>query len=105
MYNAPKRVRAGSNVAIVAPSASFLSNELSAGLDVIRECGLNPVLGPCVKNLRTKIHNSGSVKERVEELNWAFSNPDISAVFAVRGGEGAAALLPYLDYEIGRAHV
>jgi muramoyltetrapeptide carboxypeptidase len=99
MYIPPKRVRAGSNVAVVAPSATFMSNELLAGLDAIRECGLNPILGPCVKNLRTTIHNSASVQERAEELNWAFSDPNISAVIAARGGEGAAALLPYLNFD------
>ena len=97
----PKRVRAGSKVAIVAPSATFSTEELAAGLDLVRESGLEPVIGPCVKNLKTVgLYRSASPQERAEELNWAFSNPNITAVIAVRGGEGAAAVLPYLDFDV-----
>lgn len=103
MIVAPKRLRSGSKVAIVAPSGPVVSDEVQAGLDIIRECGLVPVLGPCVKNLKTTMSHAASVKERVDELNWAFSNPNVSAVISVQGGEGSAALLPYLDYKAIRA--
>lgn len=98
----PKRLRSGSKVAIVAPSGAIVSDEVNVGIDVIRECGLEPVLGPCVKNLRTRAHRAASVEERVEELNWAFSHPNVSAVVAAVGGEGSAALLPHLDFELIR---
>lgn len=100
MYLSPKRLRAGSKVAIVAPASTFSTEDLGAGVDLLREMGLEPVMGPCVKNLKTSIFNSASVSARVEELNWAFSSPSISAVFCVRGGVGSAALLPYLDYDV-----
>lgn len=102
MYLPPKRLKKNSRVAIVAPASSFSSDELVAGLDVISECGLIPVLGPCVKEFKTWLSHSASVQDRVDELNWAFSDPKISAVIAVKGGEGSAALLPYLDYEMIR---
>jgi muramoyltetrapeptide carboxypeptidase len=103
MYISPKRVRAGSKVAIVAPSATFSTQDVAAGMDAIREAGLQPVPGPCVKNLRTRSpQRAASFVERADELNWAFSNPNISAVITVRGGEGAAAVLPYLNYDMIR---
>lgn len=95
-------MRAGSNVAIVAPAATFSTEELAAGVDIVREAGLNPVLGPCVKNLKTSIFQAASVQDRAAELNWAFSSPHVSAVLCVRGGVGSAALLPYLDYDVIR---
>lgn len=98
MLISPKRLRSGSKVAIVAPSGPIITDEVYAGIDIIRECGLVPVLGPCVKNLKTTAAHAASVKDRVEELNWAFSNPNISAVIGAVGGEGCAATLPYLDY-------
>lgn len=103
MYIAPKRLRSGSRVAIVAPSGPVVPDEVLAGIDVIRECGLEPVLGPCVKNLKTTSSHAGSIKDRVEELNWAFSHPKLSGVIGAAGGEGSAALLPYLDYDVIRA--
>ena len=102
MYITPKRIRSGSRVAIVAPASTFSTEELHAGLDIIRESGLEPVIGPCVKNLNTSIYRSAPVQERVQELSWAFSSPDIAAVIAVRGGEGSAAVLPFLDYDLIR---
>lgn len=100
MYLSPKRLRSGSNVAIIAPASTFSTEDLGAGLDVIREMGLNPILGPCVKNLKTSIFHAASVQDRVNELHWAFSSKHISAIFCVRGGVGSAALLPFLDFDL-----
>lgn len=99
----PRRLRTGSRVAIVAPSGPIITDEVMAGIDVIRECGLEPVLGPCVKVLKTTAHHAASVKDRVDELNWAFSHPNVAGVIGAVGGEGSAAVLPYLDYETIRA--
>ena len=98
----PRRLRPGSKVAIVAPSGPILSDEVQTGIDVIRECGLEPVLGPCVRALKTTASHAASVKDRVDELNWAFSHPNVSAVIGAVGGEGCAATLPYLDYDVIR---
>ena len=102
MYLAPKRVRPGSKVAIVAPASPFKSDELAAGLDVIREAGLDPVLGPCVKRLRTANIHAAPVNERVDELHWAFGDQRFSAVIPATGGLGSAGVLPYLDYDLIR---
>lgn len=99
----PRRLRPGSKVAIVAPSSPLISEEVQEGIDIIRSCGVIPVLGPCVKNLKTSKLHAASVKERVDELNWAFSQPDITAVIGACGGEGSAAVLPFLDYKMIRA--
>ena len=102
MYLSPKRVRAGSKVAVVAPASPFKSDELAAGLDVIREAGLDPVLGPCVRSLRTANIHAAPLNERVDELHWAFGDPRFSAVIPVTGGMGSAGVLPYLDYDMIR---
>jgi muramoyltetrapeptide carboxypeptidase len=101
-YIAPKRLRPGNKVAIVAPASPFLADEVQTGIDIIRECGLQPVLGPCVKNLHNKTIHAASVPDRAAELNWAFSTPGISGVIGVVGGEGSAEVLPLLDYDVIR---
>ena len=100
MYLAPKKLRKGSRVAIVAPASPIHPDRLAEGLDIIREVGLIPILGPCVKNLRTEGCSSAPLKDRVDELNWAFGAPEISGVICALGGEGSAALLPHLDYDM-----
>ena len=73
--------------------------EVKVGLDVIKSYGLVPVLGPCVKNLRSNMDHAASIDQRALELNWALTDPDIGAVWCVQGGIGSAAVLPFLDYE------
>ena len=103
MNLSPKRLRPNDRVAIVAPASPVLTDEVQCGIDIIRECGLEPVIGPCIKNLRAYNDHSASVSNRVEELNWAFSDPKIKAVIGALGGVGSAAVLPYLDYAKIRA--
>jgi len=103
MNLSPKRLRPNDRVAIVAPASPVLTDEVQCGIDIIRECGLEPVVGPCIKNLRAYNDHSASVPQRVEELNWAFSDPRIKAVIGALGGVGSAAVLPYLDYAKIRA--
>ena len=35
-------------------------------------------------------------KERIQDVNWAFNNPEISAIWASRGGYGCQHLLRHL---------
>jgi len=76
-----------------------MTDEVKVGMEVIKSYGLVPVLGPCVKNLRTSMDHAASVEQRALELNWALTDPSIAAVWCVQGGIGCAAVLPFLDYE------
>ena len=100
MYLAPRQLRPGDCVAIVAPASPFRSDELYESIDVMREMGLKPVLGSNVKNLKNAGMYAAPLRDRVEEMMWAFSNDNVKAVFAATGGCGSAELLPYLDYEL-----
>ena len=102
MYIPPKRLAKGSRVAIIAPASPVHSDRLMEGLDILREAGLKPVLGPCVRNVKTDNGSSAPLQDRVDELHWAFSAPEISAVICTNGGQGSAALLPHLDYDMIR---
>src|SRR5690348_12124779 len=97
-YVAPKRLNPGSRVAIVAPASPFRTDELVAGLDVVKECGLEPVLGKNVRTLNTVDIHAAPLMDRVEELMWAFTEPGIDGIFTCLGGMGSGELLPYLDY-------
>jgi muramoyltetrapeptide carboxypeptidase len=102
MYISPRKLRRGSRVALVAPSSPFDAKEVMEGMDIMKEEGLIPVLGPCVKNLKSDNIHAAPVKDRSQELNWAFSDPSIEGVITTNGGAGSAALLPYLDYHMIR---
>jgi muramoyltetrapeptide carboxypeptidase len=100
MNKSPKRLKRGDKIAIVAPASPFETNELVEGLDILKQMGLIPVLGPNVKQLKTTHIHSAPIMDRVDELNWAFSQPDIACVSAACGGVACAEVLPYLDYKM-----
>ena len=42
---------------------------------------------------------AGSDRQRAEELQAFFADPDIRAIFVARGGYGSGRILPLLDFE------
>src|SRR3546814_13202718 len=49
-------------------------------------------------------HLAGTDAERAGDLNAAFADKSVKAVVCIRGGSGAARLLPLLDYSAIRAN-
>ncbi|WP_099221634.1 LD-carboxypeptidase [Listeria costaricensis] len=47
---------------------------------------------------------SGSPEKRAMELHRLYKDPEIKAIFDISGGDLANQLLPYLDFELIRAH-
>jgi len=103
MMLSPKRLRPRDKVTLIAPASPIMADEVQCGIDILREYGLEPVLGSCVKNLRASGDHAAPLAERVEEFNSAFSDPTTRAVIASVGGVGSAAMLPYLDFAKVRA--
>lgn len=103
MAQKPTALRKGSVIRAVAPASSELDqSELSKGLLRLRELGFEVTLGDCVRKLRTHGYLSGKDNERAEELNEAFRDDNVDAVFCVTGGYGTPRILPYLDYDLMR---
>lgn len=48
-------------------------------------------------------YRSGAARERAEELNELFYDPEVTCIMASMGGMVSNALLPYLDYEAIKA--
>jgi muramoyltetrapeptide carboxypeptidase len=93
----PRRLRAGDRVAIVAPAGvSYQPLELEYATDVIRALGLEPQPGANVAQRFGYL--AGQDAERAADVNKAFADPGIAALFALRGGWGCARVLPHLDY-------
>lgn len=93
----PSNLKKGDKIAIISPAGAVEEIQLESGLNLIQEKGFEPVLG---KHLYTKFTNgynyAGTEKERIRDLNCAFSDPEIAAVWASRGGYGCQHLLRHL---------
>ncbi|KIA90133.1 S66 peptidase family protein [Kaistella jeonii] len=93
----PTSLKKGDKIAIISPAGAVEESQLEKGLKLIESKGYEPVLG---KHLYTKFSNgynyAGTEKERIQEVNWAFNNEKIGAIWASRGGYGCQHLLRHL---------
>ncbi len=99
----PKALRAGDTVGLITPS-SYISDpdRLALAERTARYFGLVPKFG---KNVRKRDgYLGGTVEDRVEDLHAMFRDPEVKAVFAIRGGYGASQLLDRIDYGLIRSN-
>lgn len=94
----PKSLKKGDQIAVISPAGSVEEKQLEKGLAMIKQKGFEPVLGKHLFNKFSNGYNyAGTEKERISDLNWAFNNEDVSAVWASRGGYGCQHLLRHLQ--------
>ena len=99
----PLRLRPGDTVGLIEPAGFTVDRfDFAAILDTVRAMGLVPKPAPHV----TKRYGylAGTDKERAADINAMFADPEVRAIFAVRGGWGSARALPYLDFATIRAN-
>ncbi len=82
----------GAEVAVIAPSSPFDREIFERGLAVLAS-RYRPVIAPHL--FERHRHLAGTDEHRLADLAQAFSNPATGAIFTVRGGYGAARLLPH----------
>ena len=83
-------------VAIISTARKVTEAELSAAVQVLQSWGLNVVFGP---NLFAEENQfAGSDAQRLSDLNWALSHPNLKAVFFARGGYGTTRILDLADF-------
>lgn len=98
----PARLREGATIALIAPSSPPSSEKLAKGIANLGNLGFNLVEG---KSLRAQNgYLAGSDADRLADLHWAFRDAQIDAVWCIRGGYGAARLLPDIDYHLIKKH-
>ena len=99
----PPRLRPGDTVGLIEP-AGFTDDLFD--LDLVKETivamGLKPRLGKHLAERRGYL--AGTDADRATDVNAMFADPDVRAVFAVRGGWGCARILPLLDFATIRAN-
>lgn len=94
----PACLRPGDRVAVVSPSSPPFPQRLRAGLGTLRSWGFDPVVMPHARDERG--HLAGLDDDRIADLEAAFADPELRAVFVGRGGYGSTRLLDRLDWEI-----
>lgn len=93
----PARLKRGDTAAIVAP-AGVIYNKLTITMarESLEAMGLTVKVGQHV--LARHGYLAGTDKQRADDLNAAFEDKDVKAVFCLRGGWGCARMLPFVDF-------
>src|SRR6516225_5636385 len=97
----PERLNFGDTVAIVAPASPPPDPaNIDRGIAGLEELGFKVRLPP---NLRRRWgFLAGTDRERAGDLMKMFVDPEVKAIFCLRGGYGAGRLLSRLDYRMVR---
>lgn len=94
----PPRLARGSRIALVAPAGPLLElDDIARAEALCRALDYEPVLGA-----HTRGHHgyfSGTDDERLADLNGAFRDTAIDAVWCLRGGYGVTRILHGVDFE------
>ena len=94
----PMPLAKGDTIGLVSPSsATDDSFNLQLAREAMEAFGFKVKAGP---HLGSRYgHLAGTDAERAGDLNAMFADPEVRAIVCVRGGSGAARLLPLLDYD------
>lgn len=97
----PRALQAGDTVGLITPS-TYVSDPdwLELAARTIRYFGLRMKKGRNVG--RRAGYLGGTVAERLDDLHQMFADPEVKAVFAIRGGYGSEQLLDRIDYDLIR---
>ncbi len=93
----PRALKPGDTVGVVAPAAAVERQSLERGLGLLRSVGFRVQVSNRVLNRDGIL--AGTDRERAEDLQAFFADPDIRAIFVARGGYGSGRILPLLDFD------
>src|SRR3954471_13433290 len=91
------------HLALVTPSSPFHEDSyLERALATLAQLGFETSVGRHVGERDGYL--AGPAEDRASDLHEAFADPEVDAVLAIRGGYGAAELVPLLDAELLKAN-
>ncbi len=98
----PSRLRQGDIVGLIAPGGHTSDASIEKSVQHIEGLGFRARQG---RNLRAVHGNyAGSVQQRIDDLHAMFADPEVKAIWCIRGGSGCISLLSAIDYALLRAH-
>ncbi|HEX6066105.1 MAG TPA: LD-carboxypeptidase [Longimicrobiales bacterium] len=97
-FRRPPRLRAGARIALIAPAGPVTEERIATSAERCIALGLDPIIGSSA-HLRTG-YLAGDDAARARDVMWAFTDPQIDAVWALRGGYGVMRLASLLDFDI-----
>ena len=99
----PNALKKGDTIGVIAPSNSIDEDDIvfiQKSSKLFEDLGFKIKLSEFVSS--SSLGYSASPLEKANDVNNMFSNPEIKALFIVKGGENSNTTFDYLDYELIR---
>ena len=94
----PPLLKSGDLVSVLSPASHTNSNAWEKGIEVLEKWGLRVDRGE--HYLSQHFGFGGTDAERLNDLQKALDNPEIKAIFPIRGGYGTSRLLDEIDFSL-----
>ena len=92
----PASLQKGDAIAIVATARKNIEDNLKPTVDLLQSWGLEVVIG---KSIGLDNHQlAGTDEERAADLQQQLNNPNIKAIWCVRGGYGTVRIIDLIDF-------
>ncbi len=98
----PARLRAGATIGLIAPGSPIATARYAKMLDSMTMLGFRVKEGPNTHASHGFL--AGTDAQRLADLHAAFADPEIEAVWCIRGGYGCMRLLPLINYDLIRSN-
>ncbi|XLZ68871.1 LD-carboxypeptidase [Massilia sp. SR12] len=96
----PPRLKQGDTIGLIAPGGHTDGPAIAKAIKNIETLGFRVKLG---RNLEAVYGNYGGLpQQRLDDLHAMFADPEVKALWAIRGGSGCIQLLAHLDYGLIR---
>lgn len=98
----PERLNVGDTVGLVALSSPIRLEALGDKLALLDELGLKYKIGQTIQSYNGYL--AGSDEERLEDFHQMIRDPEVKAVFLVRGGYGISRIIDKISYPLIEDH-
>lgn len=100
MFIKPERLKKGDTVGVIAPASPPNKENLSRGLEFLKELELDYKLGESL--YKEYGYLAGKDEERLADLHAMFLDENIKAIICAGGGYGTARIAAMLDFDLIR---
>jgi muramoyltetrapeptide carboxypeptidase len=92
----PPSLQKGDTIAIVATARKNIDDNLKPAIDLLHSWGLEVVIGKSIGLDDNQL--AGTDAQRAEDFQQQLDNPNIKAIWCVRGGYGTVRIIDLLDF-------
>ncbi len=92
----PPYLKKGDTIAIVATARKNVDDNLKPAIDLLKSWGLKVIIGKSIGLENNQL--AGTDQERAADFQQQLDNPNIKAIWCVRGGYGTVRIIDLLDF-------